>query len=100
MERYTFKDCEGLLARIIDNRRADVPGIERLFVQREAGVYRMRLRALPPGSWESDISPACTTARELWLYLRGLMDGIGLVEQIRFHTLADAEHLRREETDH
>jgi len=94
-DRYTSKDCEALLARIVENRRADVPGIERLFVHREAGVYRLRLHALPPGSWVSDISPACVTARELWLYLRGLMDGIGLADQIQFHTLADAEHLAR-----
>lgn len=96
-ERITIRDCERLLGHIVENRLEELPDIDRLTVYRESGVYRLRLRAVAPGTWVSDISPGCLTAREMYLYLRGLSDGGYLVDEVRRHTESDLRELARRE---
>ena len=54
----------------------------RLFVKREAGFYRVCLVELG-GSGLHDLSPACSTARELLLWIQGLEEGWGLADRLR-----------------
>ncbi len=92
-DRYTRKDAEALCEtlRWFMQQNDELEALaDRLFLNHESGVYRLRYKARPPESWESDISPGMTTAREAWLYLRGVQDGLGMPATAEHYAELDA----------
>jgi hypothetical protein len=68
--------------RVADDDAAAGGSARRLFVKHESGFYRVCLLELG-GSAHHDVSPACTTARELLTWIQGLEEGWGLADHLR-----------------
>lgn len=91
-ERTTRRDCEALVERLKDHLigqgEIDEGDVRRIYLSRESNVYRLRF--VLPGGGESDLSPGMLTAREVWLYLKGMLDGCGVVAQVEYLLERDA----------
>jgi len=92
-DRITMRDCATQVFRIHRALEDEAPDVRQPFPHHESGVWRLRWMALAPGTWESDIGPGFSTARELETYLRGIADGLEMVETTRHHVESDIRYL-------
>ena len=78
-ERFNYRRACETFAEAV-KRRSGLDG--DFLIQSESGVKRCNYR--PAGdSWETHISPGCTSWGELYQYMRGLSDGFEGLTHLR-----------------